>query len=264
MYLPVAFCITALASLRTATAIERRATPSLYLVGDSTTAFHSVSAGIQGWGVEIPQFLQDIRVVNLAISGSSARSYTSNGNWTTVKDRLASGDYVVIEFGHNDGGSPESSDRADVYGDDDSVTQTVTLANGAVEVVHTFGYYIKAMIDDSKAKGANVIISSQTPDNPYDNSTTIVDAPPRFVGYAKDVAAAKGVPYVDHFAAVIALFTKLGNKTVDSYYPFDHTHTNVAGAIQVAQAFLGGLSCSSAQGVLAEYVKAGEATNTTC
>lgn len=46
---------------------------------------------------------------------------------------------VVIEFGHNDGGSPASSDRADVYGADNSVTQTVKLANGTVEVVHTFG-----------------------------------------------------------------------------------------------------------------------------
>jgi hypothetical protein len=46
---------------------------------------------------------------------------------------------VIIEFGHNDGGSPKSSATADVYGDDDSVTETVTLANGTVEVVHTFG-----------------------------------------------------------------------------------------------------------------------------
>jgi hypothetical protein len=46
---------------------------------------------------------------------------------------------VVIEFGHNDGGSPNSSTRADVYGDNDSDTETVTLANGTIEVVHTFG-----------------------------------------------------------------------------------------------------------------------------
>jgi hypothetical protein len=46
---------------------------------------------------------------------------------------------VIIEFGHNDGGSPDSSSRADVFGEDDSITKTVTLANGTVEVVHTFG-----------------------------------------------------------------------------------------------------------------------------
>ena len=77
----------------------------------------------------------------------------------SVKNRLASGDCaqfpcpivtyagfdgrspadVLIEFRHNDGGSPDSSARVDVYGDDDSVTQTVKLVNGTVEVVHTFG-----------------------------------------------------------------------------------------------------------------------------
>jgi hypothetical protein len=46
---------------------------------------------------------------------------------------------VIVEFGHNDGGSLTTSDRADVYGADDSVSKMVTLANGTVEVVHTFG-----------------------------------------------------------------------------------------------------------------------------
>lgn len=45
---------------------------------------------------------------------------------------------VVVEFGHNDGGSPDTSDRASVGGESDTDTQTVTLADGTVEVVHTF------------------------------------------------------------------------------------------------------------------------------
>lgn len=55
------------------------------------------------------------------------------------------------------------------------------------------------MIDGAKSKGATPIISSQTPNNPYENSDTIVNSPPRFVDYAKNAAAAKGVPYVNHF-----------------------------------------------------------------
>ena len=55
------------------------------------------------------------------------------------------------------------------------------------------------MIDGAKSKGATPIISSQTPNNPYENSTTIVNSPSRWVGYAQNAAAAKGVPYVDHF-----------------------------------------------------------------
>ena len=111
------------------------------------------------WGVELSQFLQDIRVVNRAISGSSARSYTRNGNWKAVKDYLVPGDCasisrfwllvlismiipsldVIIEFGHNDGGSPDTSTDADVYGTNNAVTEMVKLPNGAVELVHTFG-----------------------------------------------------------------------------------------------------------------------------
>ena len=99
MHFPLIFCLAAWASKCTAKAIEKQGTPSLYLVGDSTMAFHPAKQGIQGCvfgeilfrdmvltsafqvGVEIPRFLQNINIVNLAISGSSARSYNSNGNW---------------------------------------------------------------------------------------------------------------------------------------------------------------------------------------
>jgi rhamnogalacturonan acetylesterase len=46
---------------------------------------------------------------------------------------------VIIEFGHNDGGSPDTSTDADVYGTNNAVTEMVKLPNGAVELVHTFG-----------------------------------------------------------------------------------------------------------------------------
>ncbi|KAG8741254.1 hypothetical protein FRC10_003134 [Ceratobasidium sp. 414] len=243
------FKISAIISFVSAVA----AAPSLYLVGDSTMALHSASEGIQGWGVEIPQYLTGITVLNKAVSGRSARSYWREGKWAAVQASLVSGDYVVIEFGHNDGGSPDTSDRASVYGEGTD-TQTVTLADGTVEVVQTWPTYVGWMIDGAKSKGATPIISSQTPNNPYENSTTIINSPPRFVGYAKDVATAKGVPYVDHFAACISLYTKLGKTTTEAYFPIDHTHTNEAGANQVAWAFLSGLKCPAASGVLSGYV----------
>ena len=56
------------------------------------------------------------------------------------------------------------------------------------------------MIDGAKSKGATPIISSQTPNNPYEGSTTITNFPTLWVGYAHTVAAANGVPYIDHFA----------------------------------------------------------------
>lgn len=91
---------------------------------------------------------------------------------------------VVIEFGHNDGGSPASSDRAEVGGEGTD-TQTVTLTNGTVEVVQTFNTYFRGMIAQAKAAGVTPIVSAQTPNNPFENSDTAINSPPRFVGYAK-------------------------------------------------------------------------------
>ncbi|KAF9520597.1 carbohydrate esterase family 12 protein [Hydnum rufescens UP504] len=202
----------------------RGATSTLYLVG------------IEGWGVEVGAYLQNINIINKAASGRSARSYIREGKWAAVQALLVPGDFIILSFGHNDGGSPSTSDRASLYGESDTATETITHADGVVEV------------------GATAIISSQTPNNPYEFSSTIVDDPPRFVKYARDVAAAKGVPYVDHFAAVISLYGELGGPTTESYFPRDHTHTNSAGAIQVAQAFISGLKCPSAEGALALYI----------
>ncbi|CAE6498588.1 unnamed protein product [Rhizoctonia solani] len=231
------------------------AAPSLYLVGDSTMASHSASEGIQGWGVKIPDYLGNITVVNKAASGRSARSYWREDKWAAVQASLTSGDLCIlmINLGHNDGGSPSTSDRASVVGEG-SATETVTLSDGTVETVYTWPTYVGWMIDGAKSKGATPIISAQTPNNPYENSDTIVNSPPRFVGYAKNIATSKGVPYVDHFAASISLYTKLGKSVTESYFPQDHTHTNDAGANQVAWAFLSGLKCTAAAGVLSQYV----------
>ncbi|KZP29794.1 carbohydrate esterase family 12 protein [Athelia psychrophila] len=221
-------------------------------------ALHAASEGIQGWGVEIVQYLQDITVVNSAVSGTSARSYARDGWFYNVIHQVKAGDYVIIEFGHNDGGgNVATSSTADLVGESLTDTQTVTLTNGTAEV---------GMIDQIVAKGATPIISSQTPDDPYEGSTTIIYEPSRFVGYALDAAAAKGVAYVDHFTAAVSLFSKYSAATVDAYYPLDqYLHTNTVGATQMAWAFLSGLKCSSAQGALASYVNSvGEGAGARC
>ncbi|KAH8834780.1 putative rhamnogalacturonan acetyl esterase [Flagelloscypha sp. PMI_526] len=220
-------------------------------------ALQSASSGIQGWGEKIGQYLTGITIVNKAVSGRSARSYTREGKWAAVAALLKAGDYVVIEFGHNDGGDPSTSDRASVYGEGTD-TVTVTLSDGTVETVYTWPTYIGKMIDSAIAKGATPIISSQpkkkAPNNIFENVTTPTYAPVRFVPYASNIATKKGVPFVDHYLATYSLYVKLGKTTTEGYFPNDHTHTNDAGANQVAWAFLSGLKCTWAKGVLASYV----------
>lgn len=70
----------------------------------------------KGWGQYLGQYLS-VTVVNKAIAGRSARSYTDEGRFTTLIDTVSSGDYVVIEFGHNDGLSGTvDNGRQDAYG----------------------------------------------------------------------------------------------------------------------------------------------------
>lgn len=214
-----------------------RATPTLYLCGDSTMAKNGANDGdTDGWGQYISKYLT-ISTVNDAIGGRSARSYWDEGRFATVASSVQSGDIVVIEFGHNDGGSPESNDngRSDCPG---SGTETC-ISDVTGEVVYTFVYYVVQAANLMTAKGATVILSSQTPNNLWETGSYVYSVP-RFVGYQKTATtalASSSVTFVDHFQAVANMYAKLGNSATNALYPNDHTHTSPTGADLSAQAF---------------------------
>jgi rhamnogalacturonan acetylesterase len=82
----------------------------------------------QGWGQYLAQYLT-LPVVNLAIAGRSSRSYTDEGRFTTLINSAKAGDYVVIEFGHNDGSSGSvDNGRQTAVGSDYGTTAVVTLS----------------------------------------------------------------------------------------------------------------------------------------
>ncbi|KAJ7597493.1 rhamnogalacturonan acetylesterase [Mycena floridula] len=234
-------------SVRTTLTFLLSALPALsqtvYLAGDSTMAKGGGGSGTDGWGQYLAQYLT-LPVVNSAIAGRSARSYTDEGRFATLISTVKSGDFVVIEFGHNDGLSGAvDNGREDAFGDDVSVTSTVTEADGTTEVIHTFNFYIQNAVNSLKAKGANVIVSSQTPDNIWTGNA--IGAAPRFQLYASEAASRTAVSYVDHYAYVAQAYDKIGETTVNTFYPIDHTHTSVTGANIVAQAFVRGLLCGN-------------------
>jgi rhamnogalacturonan acetylesterase len=77
--------------------------------------------GTQGWGEYLHYSYPsttNLTVTNSAIAGRSARSYTREGRFTAVAASVRAGDWVVIEFGHNDGGSLTTDNgRTDCFGD---------------------------------------------------------------------------------------------------------------------------------------------------
>jgi rhamnogalacturonan acetylesterase len=124
---------------------------------------------------------------------------------------------------------------------------------GKRETVLTFPAYLERAASLLKKAGASVIISSQTPNNPWETGK-FVYGPSRFVTGAESAARAAGVGYVDHGAYMAAAYDKAGYKTVKGFYPKDHTHTSIAGAKVAARAFAEGLKCSN-NGLKKEVLK---------
>lgn len=192
--------------------------------------------------------------MNRAIGGRSARSYTNEGRFASITPLLAPGDIVVIEFGHNDGGSPNSASdngRSDCPGTGDEVC--TSGKDGST--VYTFNKYISDAARAYIAAGASVIISSQTPNNLWEGGVYSAAAP-RFVEYAALVAESvgEGAWYVDHFAAVAKMYERLGDEETNALYPKDHTHTSPKGAELSANAFA--QAVREGESPLKEFVKA--------
>ncbi|KAG9586023.1 putative rhamnogalacturonan acetylesterase, partial [Aureobasidium melanogenum] len=215
---------------------------TIYIAGDSTMAPGGGGKGTEGWGQYL-HYSFKLPVVNKAFAGRSARSFTREGRFDEIETLLKKGDFVVIEFGHNDGASNPDNGRSDCPG---SGAETCRYTyNGETEIVHTFPYYLEQAANSYVEKGAHVLISSQTPNNP-DESGVFVSSTPRFVNLAKTAATIAKVDYIDHNAYTLAAYKDLSVKTVDGYFPNDHTHTAPKGADLVAQAFVRGLAIEGA------------------
>src|SRR5580693_2720596 len=122
--------------------VRDTALPTFHIVGDSTVRSGGAGAGLWGWGERITPFFDTnkINVVNHAIGGRSARTYFTEGRWQKVVDALKPGDFVIIQFGHNDQGrigDPATKHRADGKGIGDETIED-TKPDGSKELVHTF------------------------------------------------------------------------------------------------------------------------------
>jgi hypothetical protein len=123
--------------------------PALFLVGDSimNTGSGTGQTGPWGWGAEIiPLFdAKKIHVYNEGRGGRSSRGYIEEGLWGKVLERMQAGDFVVIQFGHNDSAnSTNYPDRISLKGNGDD-TQEITSPAGKKETIHSYGWYLRAV-----------------------------------------------------------------------------------------------------------------------
>ena len=216
--------------------------PTLFIVGDSTL---NSNAPLRGWGQEMAQFfdLTKLNVVNRAIGGRSSRTFQNEGRWDKVLAELKKGDFVIIQFGHNDVGKyddPAAKERPSLHGEG-AETAEVTKLNGTKETVHTFGWYMRKYGSDAKAKGATVIFCSMVPHKDWDNGKIIRKESETFVKWTQNAAKATDAAYINLNESIALDFEKLGPEKVEPLFGDKRTHSTAAGALFNAERVVAGL-----------------------
>lgn len=210
--------------------IKLPAKKKVYLIGDSTMADNGKNPNAVGWGVAFSKYCDTTRieVINKARGGRSTRTYTKEGLWEAVKNQLKPGDFVMIQFGHNDAGAIDKEKfRGSLKGNGDETQEIVR--DSLTEKVHTFGWYMQTFAKEAKDKGAIPIILSQTPRNEWPNDKVERRAD-TYGGWSKIAAEKEGVAFIDLNELVALKYEALGKEAVKPFFPKDHTHTGMEGA----------------------------------
>ncbi|KAI9051886.1 hypothetical protein LZ554_004142 [Drepanopeziza brunnea f. sp. 'monogermtubi'] len=247
--------LAAIASAAPSEELHKRQPPTVYMAGDSTMAKARSSSATTGWGQFFSKSLKGIEVMNNAIGGRSARSFTKQGRFDEIIKVLKPGDFVIISFGHNDVGSPRNKDngRSACGGSGDETC----ISDKDGEIVQTYTTYMREAGQKMIEAGAQVIISSPTPKN-ICHSGTCEYTPSRFTALSQQVVESLGeaASFVDHGQYVANEFIRLGKEKVDSYYPVDYTHPSPEGSEFIADVYVKAVLCS--KGVMAPFVSVDE------
>lgn len=204
----------------------------VYLIGDSTMSVKETRAYPEtGWGMPFVYFFDSTVVVdNRARNGRSTRTFISENRWQPVADSLQAGDYVFIQFGHND----ESPDKIDRY-----TTPEQYRAN------------ITRFVNETRAKNANPILLTPVSRRKFINGKA-VETHTVYSALVRLLAKERNVPLIDLDQRSMELYQQLGEETSKLLflqlqpgehpnYPegkTDNTHFNELGARLVAQIVL--------------------------
>lgn len=224
-----------------ADAASNAALPTFHILGDSTVRSGG-SGGNWGWGERIAPFFDTnkINIVNQAIAGRSARTYFTDGHWKNTIASVKSGDFLIIQFGTNDGGKigdPNAKGRPDGAGIGDETVED-TKADGTKEIVHTFGWYMAQFITQAQAKGATVILVSPIPHK--DHWETSRDFA-TFAQWDAEVAKAHNAFFFDLTMVITDAYKKVGAEKVATFFSDPRTHTSDTGAQFNAACVVAGL-----------------------
>ena len=169
---------------------------TIYLVADSTVADKPFKNGNpeKGWGQVFPLYLKDgIRIDNHAVNGRSTKSFMDEGRWDKVLSLISPGDYVIIEFGHND----QKIKDPKRYTDPD----TAYRAN------------LKKYIADTRAKGGKPVLATPIVRREFDEQGKLVDTHGKYPDVVRQVAKEEKVPLLDLEAKTRELLINYGEES---------------------------------------------------
>lgn len=220
-------------------------TPTLFLIGDSTCSDYSSSYYPRtGWGTKISDYFDNniVQFDNRALSGRSSKSFYDEGSWAGVLYNIKSGDFLIIQFGHNDEKTTDALRYTDPY--------------------TTYQEYLKKYIDEARAKGAYPILATSIYRNYWNgDGVTMNDSHGDYPPAMRALATQENVPLVDAHVLSKTLFESLGkdyctnqvfmNIAIGEYptnYPngrSDNTHLRENGANKISKVIADELSSLS-------------------
>lgn len=225
--------------------------PTIFIIGDSTAAEKDISQGQteRGWGMVLQGFFDNgVRVENWALNGRSSRSFYTEGRWNEMIKRVKPGDYVIIQFGHNDE-KPKPDRHTDV-----GTTFDAHLAQYCIEArqkgatpvlmncVVRRNFFLKPESKDDESLRTTTLTGETV------NSDTLVDTHGAYRDAPRRVAEKLGVAFVDANRITHDIEQSLGVEGSRSLHMWiepgkyswapkgrqDNTHYNVFGAHVVA------------------------------
>lgn len=223
---------------------------TVFMIGDSTMANKSLDAGNQerGWGHVLGGFFsENIRVENHAVNGRSSKSFIDEGRWQKVLDRIRPGDYVLIQFGHNDEKADEKrhTDPGTTFDDNLRKFVSETRSKGGIPVL--FNSIVRRNFgENANAIAADDVRSEKS--TAVEEGDKLVDTHGKYLDSPRNVAREMKVSFIDLNDATRQLVESYGvegSKKLFMWIPEgvspacpkgrqDNTHLNVFGARRVA------------------------------
>ncbi|MCJ8165938.1 rhamnogalacturonan acetylesterase [Pontibacter sp. E15-1] len=242
--------------------------PTLYLIGDSTVKNGQGrgDGGLWGWGDFLAAHFDTSRIAvqNHALGGTSSRTFRTQGHWDKVLPLIKPGDYVLMQFGHNDSSPVNDTLRArgTIRSNSDEIEEIDNLITKKHEIVHSYGWYLRQFITEVKAKGATPVVLSPVPRNSWHDGKTDRNAD----SYGKWAAAAaqqENAAFIDLNKLIADRYEQEGEEKVRSTYfnTKDHTHTIEAGAKVNAAAVAQGIREENKLGLRAYLARRGKAAD---